>query len=94
MTQEHAIIVVLLVMVGVLFANELRRQWRERNADIASNPEKAERILRFLDTQAELISSLNGRVDTLGEVMDAVVKILEKEHKEKAEKNKENRNVL
>lgn len=94
MTQEHAIIVVLLVMVGVLFANELRRQWRERNADIASNPEKAERILRFLDTQAELISSLNGRVDTLGEVMDAVVKILEKEHKEKAERNKENRNVL
>lgn len=94
MTREHAIIVVLLVMVGVLFANELRRQWRERNADIASNPEKAERILRFLDTQAELISSLNGRVDTLGEVMDAVVKILEKEHKEKAERNKENRNVL
>lgn len=83
MQQQSAIIVFLLVVIGVLFINELRRQHRERIADTIYDTEKANAIMKTLDLQADFIESLNGRVESLGKVVEAVVKILESEQKQK-----------
>lgn len=75
MTQQDAIIFFLLIVIGVLFVNELRRQRQERNAATLYNKEKADAIMKTLDLQGDVIMSLDGRINSLGDVVEALVKI-------------------
>jgi hypothetical protein len=81
--EQDTIIVFLLIVIGVLFVNELRRQWRERNAATLNDKEKANAIMHTLNLQAEVINSLDDRVNTLGEAVGIVIKILDSEQKKK-----------
>jgi len=81
--EQDTIIVFLLIVIGVLFANELRRQWRERNTYTLNDKEKANAIMHTLNLQAEVINSLDDRVNTLGEAVGIVIKILDSEQKQK-----------
>lgn len=83
MTQQDTIIIFLLIVIGVLFANELRRQWRERNTYTLNDKEKANAIMHTLNLQAEVINSLDDRVNALGEAVGIVIKILDNEQKQK-----------
>ena len=83
MTQQDAIIFFLLIVIGVLFVNELRRQRQERNAATLYDKEKADAIMKTLDLQGDVIMSMNGRVDSLGEVVEALVKLQQVEHSKK-----------
>ena len=77
MNQQDAIIIFLLLVIVVLFANEIRHQRQERNSAILYDKKKADAIMHTLDLQAEFMKSLNGRVDSLGEVVETIIKILE-----------------
>lgn len=85
MTQQDAIIFFLLIVIGVLFVNELRRQRQERNAATLYDKEKADAIMKTLDLQGDVIMSLDGRINSLGDVVEAVVKILDCEQRQKGQ---------
>ena len=81
MIQQDFIILFLLILVGVLFFRELQRQRQERKANTISDPKKVEAIINTQMKQMEFMTSLDGRVDKLGQVVALVVKILEAENR-------------
>lgn len=81
MIQQDFIILFLLILVGVLFFRELQRQRQERKANTISDPKKVEAIINTQMKQMEFMTSLDGRVDKLGQVVELVVKILEAENR-------------
>ncbi len=82
MSQQDCTSIFLLIIIAVLFIKEQQRQRQERHNQTISDPQKAEAILHSLDLQADVITSMNGRIDTLGQVVEAVVRILELEHRQ------------
>lgn len=83
MTQQDIIIIYLLLLTAVLLLRELHRQRRERNSDIIKDSEKADRIIHTLDLQEDVITSMNKRVNLLGQAMSEIIKGLEKEHEKR-----------
>jgi len=90
MTQQDAIIFFLLIVISVLFVNELRRQRQERNAATLYDKEKADAIMKTLDLQGDVIMSINGRVDSLGDVVEALVKLQQVQQAQRVKELKEN----
>lgn len=90
MTQQDAIIFFQLIVIGVLFVNELRRQRQERNAATLYDKEKADAIMKTLDLQGDVIMSLDGRINSLGDVVEALVKIQQAQYEKEPRETKVN----
>ena len=89
MTQTDFIIIFLLILVGVLFIRELVRQRQERRFTAFTDPKKAAYIVDTQLKQMEFMKSLDGRLDKLGQVVALVVKILEAEHRQRQQPEKD-----
>ncbi len=81
MIQQDFIILFLLIIIGVLFFRELQRQRQERRSNTLCDSKKVEAVINTQMKQMEFMTSLDGRVDKLGQVVVLVVKILEAENR-------------
>lgn len=70
MTKEDIIIAFLLILVVVLLIKEFVGDRTERKIN------KLLKLCRHIDAQDDMIESINGRVESLSQVVTAVVKII------------------
>lgn len=80
MNHERAIIALLAFLVILLMIREAVRPLR-------GDPPPEDRLDRRLNAQDEIMDSLSGRIDSLGEVVKSIVKILEEEYRKKENDN-------
>lgn len=83
MTPEDIIVIYLFATNIVLFVREMKRQRTDRNVEKLNDRAKADAIMKTLDLQGDVIRSMNGRVNTLGEVVEALVKLQQAQREEK-----------
>lgn len=80
MIHERTIIALLAFLVILLMIRETVRSLR-------GDPPPGDRLDRRLNAQDEIMDSLSGRIDSLGEVVKSIVKILEEEYRKKENDN-------
>lgn len=83
MTPEDIIVIYLFATNIVLFVREMKRQRTDRNVEKLNDRAKADAIMKTLDLQGNVIRSMNGRVNTLGDVVEALVKLQQAQREEK-----------
>ena len=83
--MQNTILIIMLVLILFLFFRQLHQDKIQRNFDKLSDPEKADQIIDYLNTQERLIKEMNGRIDCLGDVVDILVKM--QDQNEVARKN-------
>lgn len=83
MTPEDIIVIYLFATNILLFVREMKRQRTDRNVEKLNDRAKADTIMKTLDLQGDVIRSMNGRVNTLGEVVEALVKLQQAQREEK-----------
>lgn len=83
MTPEDIIVIYLFATNILLFVREMKRQRTDRNVEKLNDRAKADAIMKTLDLQGNVIRSMNGRVNTLGEVVEALVKLQQAQREEK-----------
>lgn len=83
MNPEDIIVIYLFATNIVLFVREMKRQRTDRNVEKLNDRAKADAIMKTLDLQGNVIRSMNGRVNTLGEVVEALVKLQQAQREEK-----------
>lgn len=88
MTPEDIIVIYLFATNILLFVREMKRQRTDRNVEKLNDRAKADAIMKTLDLQGDVIRSMNGRVNTLGEVVEALVKLQQAQREEKLKEAK------
>lgn len=88
MTPEDIIVIYLFATNILLFVREMKRQRTDRNVEKLNDRAKADAIMKTLDLQGNVIRSMNGRVNTLGEVVEALVKLQQAQREEKLKEAK------
>lgn len=83
MTPEDIIVIYLFATNIVLFVREMKRQRTDRNVEKLNDRAKADAIMKTLDLQGNVIRSMNGRVNSLGDVVEALVKLQQAQREEK-----------
>ena len=80
MILERTIIALLVFLVILLMI-------REAVQPLMGDPPPEDRLNRRLNAQDEIMDSLSGRIDSLGEVVKSIIKILEEEYRNKEDDN-------
>ena len=75
----NTILCIMLVLIGILFVRQLREDKIRRSFDKISDAEKADQIIDYLNAQERLIKELNGRIDCLGDVVEILVRMQDRE---------------
>ena len=75
----NTILCIMLVLIGILFVRQLREDKIQRSFDKISDAEKADQIIDYLNAQERLIKEMNGRIDCLGDVVEILVRMQDRD---------------